>query len=107
MNFSGKLKAEIRRILPEKLAILRVKKLKTLFLPKVSGGKSISGGSSPTPCPTEKTLKSTLDLSSVPSTRAQNCSTMSKNVKIPQIYSFALSALEHVSFVKANATLKV
>ena len=49
-------------------------------------------------------LLNTLNFSPAPTALAQNYLTMSKNVKIQQITSFALSAREHVSFVKANVT---
>ena len=44
-NFPGGEKRKLAGILPELHTILRVKKLKTLFLSKISGGeKSMSGG---------------------------------------------------------------
>ena len=53
-NFSGGEKQELPGISPEKHAILRVKKLKTLFVENFRGRESIlEEGSSP-PCPTEK-----------------------------------------------------
>ena len=53
--FPGGEKRKLGGILPEKHAILRVKKFKNLFLSKISGGGEIDfrGGVLPT-CPTEK-----------------------------------------------------
>ena len=42
------------------------------------------------------------NFSPAPSALAQNDLTMSKNVRIQQITSFALSAREHVSFCKSK-----
>ena len=55
-NFPGGEKQKLVGILPELHTILRVKKIKKLFLSKISGEeKSMSGGElSPPPCPTEK-----------------------------------------------------